>query len=282
MKARQSGQRVPEVAQQPQGVLETWTDSFLNAFAKVHKPDKRFIEVREKADKLSDDLSTVEKAVARVARQQGNLKTDYEEVAAQFAKLQQLEPGVSGPLTSFSKSVHESAECWADLRNHTERDYLSSLRDMEMYIQALKALLKAREQKQLDFEGLSDYLAKAASDRDSLASHGGHATNISNLLSRKMEDMRGVDHEQAKRERIRKLEMEIERLTREVEGAKVASEMFDDRTVREVQEFERIKAVELQDTLGGLADSHLKFFGATIETWEAFIKDMEKEGVEAV
>jgi sorting nexin-4 len=280
MKSRITSQARPEAPQPPAGVLDSWTDSFLNAFSKVHKPDKRFIEVREKSDKLSEDLGTVEKAVGRVARRQGDLAADYDEVASQFAKLQQLEPGVAGSLTNFAASLHESSESWTDLRNHTDRDYLTSLRDMEAYIGALKALLKAREQKQLDFEGLSDYLAKAAADRDSLASHhGSSGFGVGGLLRSKMEEVRGVDQEHARRERGRKLEVEIERLTREVESAKIASEMFDDRTVKEVGEFERIKAVELQDTLGGLADAHIDFFGKTVETWERFVKDMEQEGV---
>lgn len=284
--ASMSGNQSDSGSAGPGGVLETWTDSFLNAFSKVHKPDKRFIEVREKSDKLDEDLSNVEKAVARVARRQADLASDYDEAAAQFAKLQSLEPAVAGPLTSFSKSVHATANSWTDLRNHTDRDYLSSLRDLESYIVALKSLLKAREQKQLDFEGLSDYLAKSASDRDTLASShhttaagSGITGVVGGILRSKIEDVRGVDHEQARRERVRKLELEIERLTREVETAKVTSEMFDDRTVREIQEFERIKAVELQDTLGGLADAHIKFFGENIETWEKFIRDMESEGV---
>jgi sorting nexin-4 len=266
------------------GVLETWTDSFLNAFTKVHKPDKRFIEVKERADKLDEDLGQVEKVVARVARRQGDLGADYEELATQFERLKTLEPGAEGPLTTFSASVHAMAENWTELRNHSDRDYLSSLRDMGSYIMALKALLKAREQKQLDFEALSDYLAKAAADRDALASHtggtssGGLVGGVGGILRSKIEDVRGVDHEQARRDRLRKLELEIERLTREVESAKLASEAFDDRTVREVQEFERIKAVELQDTMGALADAQLRFFERTIETWERFVLDMEKEG----
>ena len=259
------------------GVFEAWTDTFLNAFAKVHKADKRFVEVRERADRLDDNIAAVEKAVGRVARRQADLAADYEEVAAQFARLETLEPGVAGPLTGFSRAVHASAEEWAELRNQTDRDYLSSLRDMEAYVGALRALLKAREQKQLDHEALSDYLARAGADRDQLASHHGGAGGVGGILRSKYEDVRGVDHEQSRRDRVRKLELEIERLTREVEGAKVASEMFDDRTVREVHEFERIKAVELKDTLGSLADAHINFFGNTIETWESFVREMEKE-----
>lgn len=264
------------------GAFESFTDTFLNAFAKVHKPDKRFIDVREKADKLDEDLRQIEKMVAKVARRQGDLETDYSDLASQFQKLIMLEPGVEGPLTSFASSVDTTSQNWKQLKDHTDLNYLTSLRDMAAYIIAIKSLLKAREQKQLDFEALSEYLAKAASDRDQLASqHGNSGLGASGFLRSKIEDVRGVDHEQSRRDRLRKLELQIERLTKEVEQAKIASESFDDRTMAEVQEFERIKSVELQDTLGGLADAHIDYFKGTIETWERFVHDMEKEYVTA-
>jgi len=263
------------------GVFENFTDTFLNAFAKVHKPDKRFIEVRERADKLDEDLGHVEKIVARVARRQSDLETDYSDIATQFQKLITLEPGVAQPLTSFAASVETTSQNFKLLKDHTDQDYLGSLRDLEAYILALKSLLKAREQKQLDFEALSDYLAKAAADRDQLASnHGSSGLGASGFLRSKIEDVRGVDHEQARRDRLRKLELQIERLTREVEQAKVHSESFDDRTVSEVQEFERIKSVELHDTLGNLTDAQINFFKGTIETWEKFLESMKDEGID--
>ena len=43
-----------------------------------------------------------------------------------------------------------------------------------------------------------------------------------------IEDVRGVDHEQARRERTRKLELRVEELTHEVESARKTSDMFDD------------------------------------------------------
>ncbi|KAF2403740.1 Phox-like protein [Trichodelitschia bisporula] len=260
------------------GVFDNFTDTFLNAFTKVHKPDKRFIEVKERADKLDEDLGHVEKIVTRVARRQGDLETDYGDLATQFRKLITLEPGVEQPLTSFASSLETTSLNFKALRDHTGLDYASSLRDMTAYIAALRALLKAREQKQLDFEGLSDYLARAAADRDQLASQHG-STGAGGFLRSKIEDVRGVDHEQARRDRQRKLEIQIQRLTREVEQAKIQSESFDDRTVSEVEEFERIKSVELQDTLGSLADSHIDFFKGTVETWEEFLEKMEQPSV---
>ncbi|KAE9976260.1 hypothetical protein EG327_008188 [Venturia inaequalis] len=278
MKARPSrGASLSDPGAAP-GVFDSLTDSVINVFAKVHKPDKRFIEVRERADKLDEDLGHVERIVARVAKRQADLQTDYADLATQFQKLQTLEPGVAQPLTSFAVSVDTTSQNFKALQNHTEQDYLGSLRDMEAYITSVKSLLKTRETKQLDFESLSDYLAKSASDRDQLASqHGSSGTGASGFLRSKLEDVRGVDHEQARRDRLRKLELDIGRLTHEVERAKIQTESFDDRTVSEVQEFERIKAVEFQDTLGGLADAHINFFKGTVDTWEAYLESIDPD-----
>jgi sorting nexin-4 len=259
------------------GILDAFADTFINTWTKVHKPDKRFIEVLERANKLNEDLSHVEKKIASVAHKQSLLETDYSDLTQQFQKLQALEPGAEQELTQFARSLEEEMVLVRGLKEFTDLDYLSSLRDMSGYIDAQKSLLRAREQKQMDFEGLSDYLARAATERDQLASErGSGGLGASGYLTRKIEDVRGIDHEQARRDKIRRLELQIEKLTREVEQARISSEMFDDRTVAEVAEFERIKAVELKDTLGGLAAAHLEFFKGTVTTWERFLEDMER------
>jgi len=263
------------------GVFDNLTDSFINAFTKVHKPDKRFIEVREKSDKLDEDLGHVEKIVARVARREGDLETDYRDLAEQFQKLINLEPGVEGPVHAFAASVEDTSSSLKKLKDHTDQDYLGSLRDMQSYSTAVKNLLKAREQKQLDFEQLTEYLTKSTTDRDMLASSHGSSglTGPSGFIRSKIEDVRGVDHEQSRRERVRKLELRIEELTREVEEAKKTTEAFDEEVVREVQDFERIKRIEFKSQFGAFADAHVDFYGSTIDIWERYVKDMEKEGV---
>ncbi|KAL8680909.1 MAG: hypothetical protein Q9186_002921 [Xanthomendoza sp. 1 TL-2023] len=260
-------------------VFDNFTDTFVNAFSKVHKPDRRFIEVREKADKLDEDLGHVEKIVARLARREGDLEADYLDLSTQFMRLVTLEPEVEGPCHAFAQGVQQTAKGMTSLKEHTDQNYLGSLRDMEAYTFALKSLLKAREQKQLDFEGLTEYLTKAAYDRDSLASaHGSAGSGPGGFIRSKIEDVRGVDHEQSRRERVRKLELRIEELTREVDNARTVSEMYDEEVMREVAEFERIKAVEFRDTLGALADQHVEFYEGVIGTWERYLKETEREG----
>ncbi|KAJ4408996.1 intercellular trafficking and secretion [Didymella pomorum] len=259
------------------GFVDAIAESFVNTFTKVHKPDKRFIEVSERAGKLTEDLNNVEKVTVRVARRQADLEQDYADLATQCQKLTTLEPAVESTLTSFAASVTTTSQGFKSIKEHTDQNYLTSLRDMDAYILALRNLLRTREGKQLDFEALSEYLAKSAADRDSLASQHGAGMGASGFLRSKVEDFRGIDHDQARRQRVRKLEVEIERLTGEVENSKKTTEAFDEHTVKEVSDFERIKAVEFKDTLGDLADAHVDFFQGTIETWEKFLGDMRKE-----
>ena len=258
-------------------IFDNLTDSFVSVFSKNHKPDKRFIEVREKADKLADDLSQVEKIVARVARREADLEADYSDLSTQFLRLATLEQEVERPVHLFAQSVAEMAKGIQVLKEHIDQNYLGSLRDMDAYILSVKGLLKGREQKQVDFEDLTEYLMRAAQDRDTLASSPAYPTGPTSFIRSKIEDVRGVDHEQSRRERVRKLEMTIERLTREVEEAKRVSEMFDEEVVREVEDWERIKNVEFRGTLGDLARQHVEFYERTREIWDRFLEDMEAE-----
>jgi sorting nexin-4 len=260
----------------PTGVFDNITETFINAFTKVHKPDKRFIEVREKSDRLDEDLGHIEKIVARVARREDELQKDFHELADHFRKLINLEPAVESSVLAFTASVEDTSAGMKTLRDHTDQDYLGSLRDMQAYSTAVKSLLKARESKQVDFEQTTVMLADMTAQRDRLVSSAGTSRGF--ILS-KIEDVRGVDHEQSRRTRIRESEMKIEELTKAAEEAKKVTEAFDEEVVREVHDFERIKRIEFKTQFNALADAHISFYGNTIETWERYVKEMEKEGV---
>ena len=267
----------------PSGFLDSVADTMLNAFSKVHKPDKRFLEVYERTSRLDEDLTHVEKIISRVARREGDLEADYNDLANNMRKLVPLESEIEVSLQTFAACVEETSRGFKTLKDHTDQNYLGSLRDMQSYISSVQSLLKTRDQKQVDFEALTEYLQKASAERDHLVSNNPYSSGASNLnpatfIRNKMEDMRGVDHETAKQDRKRKLELRIQELSREVESAKQTSEMFDEQVVREVSDFERIKAAEFRDTMGSFATSNADFYRKVIDTWERFMADMEAEG----
>ncbi|KAG6244246.1 Sorting nexin-4 [Claviceps purpurea] len=258
------------------GVFDNFADTFINAFTKLNKPDRRFLDVKDKSDKLDEDLGHIEKVMARVVRRQGDLEADMKDLAEQFQKLITLEPGVEAAVHAFAASVQDSAQHLHLLRDTTDQDYVGSLRDMQAFSLSLKNLLRAREQKQLDYEQLTEYLNKSTTERDALHSGAG-SSGPGSFLRAKIEDVRGVDHEQARRERLRKLELRVDELTHEVERARATSDLFDDEVVREVGDFERIKKAEFKTQLGGLADAHISFYAGVEDLWERYIEEMEKE-----
>lgn len=173
MTARPARNSVTEGSGGAPGMLDNLTESLMNAFAKVSRPNQRFIDVRDRCGQLEDNLSHVEKVVSRVARREGELEADLHELAEQFQKLIVLEPGVETEVRTFAASVEDTAAGFKKLHDVTDRDYAGSLRDMQAYSGAVKTLLKTREQKQLDYEQLVDYLNKNQAERDALIGGGG-------------------------------------------------------------------------------------------------------------
>lgn len=264
--------RAGAITSSESGVLESFGDAFLNAFSKVHKPDKRFTEVREKADKLDEDLSHIEKTFTRLTRRQALLEQDYADMHTHVSKMATVESSMESVFNTFGLGLEVTKQGVHELREQSDVHYLSSLRDMESYIVSVKALLKNRDQKQLDFEALTEYLVRAVSERDALVAGGGGG-----FIRNKIEDIRGVNHEQSRKSRAGKLEHKIDELRLESEEARKLSEAFDEEVIREMSEFERIKAVEMKQTLGELAGAHIKMYQHVIDEWSRIIPEMASD-----
>jgi sorting nexin-4 len=86
------------------------------------------------------------------------------------------------------------------------------------YAQSVKDTLKTREQKQIDHESLSDYLATLNLEREKLSKPGSRAGSTSNLtafIKDKYDEMKGTDPERIRQDRLIKNEHKIA----EVDGA---------------------------------------------------------------
>lgn len=55
-------------------MLDTFSDSLLNAFSKIKNPDERFVNMKEQLDKLEENLTLIEKTLNRTnKRQEGKM-----------------------------------------------------------------------------------------------------------------------------------------------------------------------------------------------------------------
>lgn len=94
---------------------------------------------------------------------------------------------------------------------------------MLAYSHANRAVLKLRDQKQLDFEELSAYLSAITVERDRLAAvisgrAGGTGLGLTAYLRDKVDSITGRDDDQMRVQRMKKLDAKIKEVSRKSLG----------------------------------------------------------------
>ncbi|CAG8479112.1 1756_t:CDS:10 [Paraglomus occultum] len=258
-----------------EGVFDNLGDVLMNAFVKIKKPDGRFIEIKENIDKLEENLQTIERLYQRIVKRQSDLEADYEDFGNSVVGLSQLETGISDHLNKFANVLSKFSVALRHLRVGEEQDYLHQIRDFLSYCHCVKNVLKLRDQKQVDFEDLSDHLQQATTEREVLINTGKGGTGIGSFLRETVDNIKGVDAEKAKQERLVKLESRINELSREVDSSHDESNGFSEEVVKEYEIFSQSKADEMKEYLLAYTDSHVEFFKEGKEMWESLIPILE-------
>ncbi|EEB90490.1 hypothetical protein MPER_11296 [Moniliophthora perniciosa FA553] len=274
----------PPVPEPSTGLVDNITDTLLNAFSRVRKPDERFVDMRETVDKFEEGLTASERLWNRVRGRtsDGNpesgedLTADYHDLAVAVQGLGFLESGITDPLNHFSNTLLEFS---ALLRHSTQTStdpFLVHLHSLLSYSHANRAVLKLRDQKQLDFEDLSDYLSGVTAERDRLAAIiNGHAGSsglgLGAYLKDRVDAIRGTDDDRSRVEKMRKLDIKIKELQDAVTTAHETSDAFSDETLREQAIFQYAKEAEMKEMLGNLADGQIEFYKSAMEEWDRII-----------
>ncbi|OJA19820.1 intercellular trafficking and secretion [Rhizopogon vesiculosus] len=271
------------------GLIDNISDTLLNAFARVRKPDERFLDMRESVDKFEDGLVVCERLWGRVRNRTngGNfapgedLTADYHDLAVAVQGLGFLESGITDPLNHFSNTLLEFSALLRHKTQTTTDPFLVHLHSLLTYSHANRAVLKLRDQKQLDFEELSDYLSGVTQERDRLSAViSGHAGStglgLSAYLKDKVDALRGADDDRSRVEKMRKLDVKIKELQDAVTTAHETSDAFSDETLREQTIFQYTKEAEMKDMLGNLADGEIEFYQSAMEEWERIIPIIQR------
>ncbi|KAF5352634.1 hypothetical protein D9756_005991 [Leucocoprinus leucothites] len=279
----------PPSAEPSPSIIDNISDTLLNAFSRVKKPDERFLDMREGVDKFEEGLNHTERLYARIRNRtsDGNpesgedLTADYHDLAVAVQGLGFLESGITDPLNHFSNTLLEFS---ALLRHntHTNTDpLLSHLHSLLAYSHANRAVLKLRDQKQLDFEELSEYLSGVTAERDRLAAViSGHAGStglgIGAYIKDRVDALRGADDDRSRVEKMRKLDTKIKELQDAVTTAHETSDAFSDETLREQIIFQHAKDAEVKEMLGNFADGQIEFYKAAMEEWDRIIPIIQR------
>lgn len=146
-----------------------------------------------------------------------------------------LESGITDPLNHFSNTLLE----FSALLRHTVRDnvvssngvlirflqtatttdpFLSHLHSLLQYSHAHRAVLRLRDQKQLDFEELSNYLNGVTLERERLAAvirgqAGSTGLGLGAYIRDRVDALRGADDDRSRVERMRKLDSKIKEVS---------------------------------------------------------------------
>ncbi|CAH1758943.1 13137_t:CDS:10 [Entrophospora sp. SA101] len=190
------------------GILEHLGDALINAFSRMKKPDERFEELKENIDKLEENLQTVERLYQKIIKRQTDLEADYREFGSTVSGLGQLETGLTSHLENFGETSSKFADAWKELN-----------------------VLKLRDQKQVDFEALSEYLQNAKLELDSFVTTGKVSTSISSYMRERIDNFKGVDQGD-KRERLK---TKIAELEKEVENSNDESNKFSNQVIKEYE-----------------------------------------------
>ncbi|KAJ8454021.1 hypothetical protein ONZ45_g19468 [Pleurotus djamor] len=274
------------------GLIDNLSDTLLNAFSKVRKPDERFLDMRESVDKFEEGITVSDRLWNRIrsrtsgectvspfvlqtqAERDGNpessedLTADYHDLAVAVQGLGFLESGITDPLNHFSNTLLEFSALLRHTTQTSTDPFLLHLRSLLAYSNANRAVLKLRDQKQLDFEELTDYLSRVTTERDRLSAViRGHAGStglgLGSYLKDRVDAIRGMDDDRSRVERMRKLDLRIRELQDEVTTSHETLDAFSDETLREQSIFQYSKESEMKEMLGNLADGQIEFYKAS-------------------
>ncbi|KAJ2961611.1 hypothetical protein NQZ79_g3120 [Umbelopsis isabellina] len=268
--------------EQQETMLDSISDSVLNAFSKIKKPDERFVHMKEQLDKLEENLTLLEKTLNRTNKRQDDLHLDYKEFSASMQGLAHLESGITVPILRFAETIGEYSKLLKTHSDTAEADWISEIHEYLAYCTAVKTVLKLRDQKQVDFEELTEYLAVTEKERErtmypTMMDRG---LNITGFLTDKLQEVRGVDSEKMRREKILKLDMRIRELQEATQQSKEVSTSFSDQVEKEYQYFEQSRTVEIKDALASYTDAKCNFFSKSVADWKDVINTLEAIEVE--
>ncbi|KAL2919983.1 intercellular trafficking and secretion [Polyrhizophydium stewartii] len=251
-------------------VFENISDVFLNAFSKVRKPDERFTEIKESIDKFEQNLINVEKMHSRLLKFQMDLATDLADFGSSLTSLGMMETQISQPLTEFGNRIPAHSQTLKEKTFTEEQDYVTMLREYVAYSQSVKDVLKARDQKQVDHEELSNWLLSHQSDRDRTMSTG-KSPGIAGFFKDKINDLKGVDPEKARQMRLVKLEAKIQELQEAVGQSSITSEAFSKEVLKEIEAFQVLKVHDFKLFLRDYVDAQLNFHERGFNFWSGLL-----------
>lgn len=280
----------PPGPEQNNGLIDNISDTLLNAFTKVRKPDERFLAMRENVDRFEERLNVSVRLWGRVRSRTNDdgadligedLTGDYHDLAVAVQGLGFLESGITDQLNHFSNTLLEFSSMLRHVTRNGTDPFLVHLHSLLLYSHANRTILKLRDQKQMDFEENTVYLSNLTNERDRLSAViSGHAGStglgIGSYLREKVDALRGADDDRSRVEKMRKLDTRIKELQNAVTRTHDDSDAFSEEVLREQTIFQYAKEAEMKEMLGNMANAQIEFYKAAMDEWDRIIPVLQR------
>ncbi|KAF9786172.1 lipid binding protein [Thelephora terrestris] len=280
----------PPGPEQNNGLIDNISDTLLNAFTKVRKPDERFLAMRENVDRFEERLNVSVRLWGRVRSRTNDdgadligedLTGDYHDLAVAVQGLGFLESGITDQLNHFSNTLLEFSSMLRHVTRNGTDPFLVHLHSLLIYSHANRTILKLRDQKQMDFEENTVYLSNLTNERDRLSAViSGHAGStglgIGSYLREKVDALRGADDDRSRVEKMRKLDTRIKELQNAVTRTHDDSDAFSEEVLREQTIFQYAKEAEMKEMLGNMANAQIEFYKAAMDEWDRIIPVLQR------
>ena len=191
--------------------VEAISDVLLNAFTKLKRPEDRFLDILEGVIRLQDMLTAISRIYIRVNRKYWDIYNETVEFGNCLTSLGVMHSNeISDIATKTGLVINEYSKLMEELANFEDGDLLSNINEYVEYCKSVRLTLKTRDQKQLDTEELETYLEATIQAREeTLYPHLKSGIQIGGFIKDKFDELKGVDQEKAKKEKIDKLEGRI-------------------------------------------------------------------------
>jgi len=260
-------------------LIDNVSDVLVNAFTKVKKQDSRITEIVEEVQIYEENFSAVEKNFVKAIKFLRESSDIHLEFADCLDGLSNLEIGNQEQLIEFATLSRHFSNELRRMSFEEEKGFVGYIHDHIGYCSAIKEVLKTRDSKQIEFESLTNYLNQQLEEKEKLQNPSRANSSLGGFLRNKMDELKGSDPEQQRLVRLAKVEAKVAELKVAVETSNDVNVRFSEAVVKEKEEFEKGKVLELKEMLIDTAQNHIGFFKKSLSYYDTFIDHLEKRGI---
>jgi len=261
-------------------VLDGISDSIVNSFSKIKNANEKFVKAKEKLDRLEVNLQHVEKLHSNIIKQEKSIENHMNEFALAAEKFGETDADLESIANEFSNTLRSVSKNIGEKASKEENVYVGNIKGYINYCQSYKDTLKARDQKQMDYEGLSSYLKSYNDELKKYESNPAHiSSGITSFVSRKFDEMKGNDPKSRREEKMDNLRKKIEELNPEVQKSEEDTKRFDDDITKEIEYFNNFQIMDFRKYLNDYIDIQVESHQKNKKLWDELIEKFENTTV---